>query len=93
MLPCYTNQERREVLIENHTQIGTQRTEDDEQSQEEEEGDNSKEIQDEEMSLRRSSRQIQYSMKLKDFVTYLIKFPIQYYISYYHTTSEHYVFF
>jgi hypothetical protein len=57
VLSSYTNQERREVLVENHTQIGTQETEDNEQSQvEEEEGDSSEEIQEEEIPLRRSNR-------------------------------------
>jgi hypothetical protein len=94
VLPCYTNQEKKKVLVENHTQIGTQETEDNEQSQEEEEeeGDNSEEIQEEEIPLRRSSRQIQPSTKLKDFVTYSVKFSIQDYISYDHITNEHYVF-
>jgi hypothetical protein len=98
-LYCHATLIKREkkVLVENHTQIGTQETEDNEQSQEEEEeeeeGDNLEEIQEEEIPLRRSSRQIQPSTKLKDFVTYSVKFSIQDYISYDHITNEHYVFF
>jgi hypothetical protein len=94
VLSCYTNQERKEVLVENHTQISTQETKDNEQSleEEEEEGDNLEEIQEDEILLRRSSRQIQPSTKLKDFVIYSVKFPIQDYIFYDHIANEHYVF-
>jgi hypothetical protein len=101
VLSFYTNQERREVLVENHSQISTQEIEDHKQTQEEEEeeeeeegrDDGSEEIQEEEIQLRRSSRQIQPSTKLKDFITYSVKYPIQNYIFYDYITSEHYVFF
>jgi hypothetical protein len=46
VLPCYTNQEKREVPLENHAQISTQEIEHHEQTQEED--DSSEEIQEEE---------------------------------------------
>jgi hypothetical protein len=91
MLPCYTNQERREVLVENHAQIDTQKIENHEQTQEED--DRSEKIQEEEISLRRLSRQVQPSTRLRDFIIYSVHYPIQDYISYNHISNEHYIFF
>jgi hypothetical protein len=91
MLPCYTNQERREVLVENHAQIDTQKIENHEQTQEED--DRSEKIQEEEISLRRLSRQVQPSTRLRDFIIYSVHYLIQDYISYNHISNEHYIFF
>jgi hypothetical protein len=46
----------------------------------------------EEVSLRRSSRQPQPSTRLRDYVTYSVNYPIQDYISYNNISNEHYVF-
>jgi hypothetical protein len=81
------------VCIENNIQQGTQGTEENVQSQEEGEDDeDSEEIQEEEVALRRSSRQPQPSTRLKNFITYSVQYPIQVYISYNNITQDHYVF-
>jgi hypothetical protein len=46
----------------------------------------------EEVQLRRSSRQPQPSTRLRDYVTYSVNYPIQDYISYKNISNEHYVF-
>ena len=42
--------------------------------------------------LRRSTRQLQPSTRLKNYVTYSVKYPIQDYISYPNVSKEHYGF-
>jgi hypothetical protein len=42
--------------------------------------------------LRRSSRQVQHSTRLRNFITYSVHYPIQDYIFYNHISNEHYAF-
>jgi hypothetical protein len=73
ILFCVTNQESREIFIENHTQIADQGSRDQVSSQEEaEESENIEGTQEEEIPIRRSSRQTQPSTRLKDFVMYSV---------------------
>jgi hypothetical protein len=44
------------------------------------------------MSLRRLSRQVQPSTRLRNFITYSVHYPIQNYISYNHISNEYYAF-
>jgi hypothetical protein len=42
--------------------------------------------------LRRSTRQTRASIRLKDFTTYTVQYPIQDYVSYKNISKEHYAF-
>jgi hypothetical protein len=50
------------------------------------------EAQEEEMSLRRSNRQSQFSTRLRDYITYSVNYSIQDYISYNNVSHNHYTF-
>jgi hypothetical protein len=101
MLPCDTNLEGRKVCVENHIHVGDQvrevnpspqETQEEIELEGQEEGDQGGEIQGDEVQIRRSSRQTRPSSRLKDFVMYLIQYPIQDYISYENITYGHYIF-
>jgi negative regulator of genetic competence, sporulation and motility len=101
MLPYYTNLEGRKICVENHIHIGDQESEDnippqelqeEVELEEQQEENQEEEIQEDEVPTRRSSRQTRSSSRLKDFVTYLVQYSIQNYISYDNITNDHYVF-
>jgi hypothetical protein len=96
VLPCYTNQEKYLLArVDVHEQVGTQEAEEFNQPQEEgEEGEESEELEEtqEEALPRRSTRQTQPPIKLKDFVMYTIQYSIQDYISYSNITNDHYTY-
>jgi hypothetical protein len=88
VLPCTTNEERREILVEKITNVTGER------EQENEEAEEPTEVQasETEQNLRRSTCQTRASTRLKDFTTYTVQYPIQNYVSYKNISKEHYAF-
>jgi hypothetical protein len=86
LLPSTTNHERQEVFVEDNNNIGNQEDEEEEQVGEE---NQIEEPQEELVPQRRSNRQIQPSLRLKDFVTYTVQYHIQEYVSYNNISQEY----
>jgi hypothetical protein len=85
VLPCITNEERREVFVEKVTN----ETGEEEQDIEEAEEPTEVQVPKAEQNLRRSTRQTRASTRLKDFATYTVQYPIQDYISYKNISKEY----
>jgi hypothetical protein len=80
LLSLTTNQERQIVMIENRGSQNNFGRNREEGIQDETRSEMMEETQESKMMLRRSNRQPQPSTRLKNYVTYSIKYPIQDYI-------------
>jgi NADH dehydrogenase/NADH:ubiquinone oxidoreductase subunit G len=92
LLSLTTNQERQIVMIENRGSQNNFGRNQEEGIQDETRSEMMEETQEREMTLRRSNRQPQPSIRLKNYVTYLVKYPIQDYILYKNVSHNHYTF-